>query len=413
MGGTLRPDASPDFSRFDTKKSDTSSIPDDQPTSTPPKMSETVVQSDQEGRNSTIKPQEATKSDSTNGADAPKDRGTPSTAKGNEEVKPSVEATQQPQASGWLGWLGMSSQVSQPPMADVPKDEVMEVDPPKEPENVQPNPPEQTSPEPTLAPGDDAGSTKPATSWFGFWYSSAPATTVPVPSAQMTTNLEVSAQESAPQNTEDVVMEDAPQTKALEVARPSGSSTWAFWSRDTSGPKDEAKTAGASEPGELAIIGDGSEAHPKRSSSAEVDGNPSLVKEPSSMPKEIPAKAILSKRNKRVRPQSIDIDNPISRPGTPHSDISTKTTPSRSTIPTQSKSSAPNSLLPSFRNTYRMKNNPSIIKQITQLLLRTQQPPANHVFLVKEPPKIKKAVAIGIRYVWRFIHLGLVPKLGI
>jgi hypothetical protein len=43
-----------------------------------------------------------------------------------------------------------------------------------------------------------------------------------------------------------------------------------------------------------------------------------------------------------------------------------------------------------------MKENPSILQQIAQVLLRTQQPPANHVFVAKEPPKIKKALAIGV-----------------
>ena len=43
-----------------------------------------------------------------------------------------------------------------------------------------------------------------------------------------------------------------------------------------------------------------------------------------------------------------------------------------------------------------MKENPSIIKQIAQFLLRTHQPPANHVFRVKETPRVRRAIAIGI-----------------
>ena len=43
-----------------------------------------------------------------------------------------------------------------------------------------------------------------------------------------------------------------------------------------------------------------------------------------------------------------------------------------------------------------MKDNPSILKQLAQFLLRTQQSPTNHVFLSKEPLKIQKALAIGI-----------------
>lgn len=43
-----------------------------------------------------------------------------------------------------------------------------------------------------------------------------------------------------------------------------------------------------------------------------------------------------------------------------------------------------------------MKENPSILRQIAQLLLRTQSPEKNHVFLAKDPPKIRKAIAIGV-----------------
>jgi hypothetical protein len=39
---------------------------------------------------------------------------------------------------------------------------------------------------------------------------------------------------------------------------------------------------------------------------------------------------------------------------------------------------------------------PSIIQQIARLIIHSEQAPVNHVFLVKEPPKIKKALAIGI-----------------
>lgn len=43
-----------------------------------------------------------------------------------------------------------------------------------------------------------------------------------------------------------------------------------------------------------------------------------------------------------------------------------------------------------------MKENPSILSQLSSFLLRTSQPQANHVFRVPESPKIKKAIAIGV-----------------
>jgi hypothetical protein len=89
----------------------------------------------------------------------------------------------------------------------------------------------------------------------------------------------------------------------------------------------------------------------------------------------------------------IDDATPI-RPSTPKVDTPTKATTSKT--PTAAKPLPPNLLLPSFTNTYKLKENPSILKQITQLLLRTQQSSAKHVYLAKEPPKVKKAIAIGV-----------------
>lgn len=40
--------------------------------------------------------------------------------------------------------------------------------------------------------------------------------------------------------------------------------------------------------------------------------------------------------------------------------------------------------------------NPSIIQQIARLLMPGQQSPSKHVFLIKDPPEIKRALAIGI-----------------
>lgn len=60
------------------------------------------------------------------------------------------------------------------------------------------------------------------------------------------------------------------------------------------------------------------------------------------------------------------------------------------------KSSPDNLLLPAFRETYQTMENPSVIQQIACFLMRSRQPQTKHVHLLREPPKIKKAIAIGI-----------------
>jgi len=81
--------------------------------------------------------------------------------------------------------------------------------------------------------------------------------------------------------------------------------------------------------------------------------------------------------------------------------ITTPVTATPAKTPAQIKESStaslpPNLLLPTFPSTYSMKGNPSIMQQITNFLLRTRQAPANHVYRVKEPPKIRKAISIGV-----------------
>ncbi|KAI0883424.1 uncharacterized protein GGS22DRAFT_166949 [Annulohypoxylon maeteangense] len=417
MGGTLRPRASPDFSRFESKKDNDNSESDSQSIKTLPKISETGTESKQDDTKS-MKPQETSNagaSDANNGNDVPKDlvkdQEGLNTTTNNSTIEPPIETLQQPpNSSGWLGgWFGRPSA----PGVAIPNDDKMDIDPPKEPESVEPenvqiNIAQQPS-EPSQVSIEPIQPLKPTSSWFGYWYSTTP--TIPEDSAQ--TTAETSSAQKSALETPDVVMEDAPPSKPTEPSQPPTSSTWAFWSRDTSQKNDTKKTT-ANEAGELAIIGDGSEANPRQSTSPEVNGNSTSAKEPSikgsKALKEAPLRVESIKRNKRGRPQSLDIDEPLSRPGTPQSDISTKTAPAKPATPGSSKSSTQNLLLPSFRNTYHMKNNPSIIRQITQLLLRTQQPPTNHVFLVKEPPKIKKAVAIGIHGLFPASYLR--PMIG-
>lgn len=203
---------------------------------------------------------------------------------------------------------------------------------------------------------------------------------------------------AASRDADDVPMDDAPPAAASQsTTKPSAGSTWAFFSRDK--PKT-GHASESSETGELAVVGERSERHPKRANSNDMGQDASTKAEP---PKEPPlqAKKDKGKKPKRTRPQSMDLDEVPSRPETPVSDaVSMKTTsPSKAkskTPTTATKTATPNLLLPSFRGTYRKKDNPSIVKQIAALLLRTQQPTAKHVFLVKDPPKIKKAVVIGV-----------------
>jgi len=154
-------------------------------------------------------------------------------------------------------------------------------------------------------------------------------------------------------------------------------------------------------------MGESSEHHPKRANSMEFKATPpkepslKSVKDEQQKTTATPSRESSGKKNKRARPLSMGTDEITdSRPATPKQEPPSKveSTPKAGTskTPSTAKTTPPNLLLPSFSNTYRQKENPTILQQITQLLLRTRQTPTKHVFLAKEKPKIKKALAIGV-----------------
>ncbi|KAK1467107.1 hypothetical protein CMEL01_11100 [Colletotrichum melonis] len=449
FGGTSKPSSTPDFRRFDTKKSIDSASFDG-----PADSSASLPQIPEDGA-ATPEGDATIKKDG--GSAAKAQAPSTETSKAVEGIPAKVDDTskaiEEPQAQGveppaaassWFGWLArapVTETQSFTPVEETPK----EADPLPEPESQQAPPAETPSAE---APAENAGPNPPSStnSWFGFWYSNAPATENPpdsdTPKPTESTEMPKAPEEPAKQP-EDVVMEDAPPPKPEPAKTPSAGSTWAFWSRDTR-PKAEGSKSQTAQPesGELAIIGQGSEAQPEhtgisveqaQSDQATKDGKNAKSSKDAKSSKSTKAgtasaPSTIGRKSKRNRPQSMDLDIP-SRPGTPNRPESVasskaslaettpkepplkpgtpKASPSQETL---SKATPPNLLLPSFGSTYRMKNNPSIIKQITSLLLRTQQPPANHVYKVKETPKIKKAIAIGVHGLFPAMYLR--PMVG-
>ncbi|KAK2035104.1 hypothetical protein LX32DRAFT_647883 [Colletotrichum zoysiae] len=377
FGGTLKPSSTPDFRRFDTKKS-TDSASFDGPADS-----------------STSLPQIPE-----NGAVTPEDN-TADTKKDSDTIAVEVTETQ-----------------TFAPVEEQPK----EAEPPKAPEvqaEVQAAP--VTEPPAAQTHGAQPGPNPPAStnSWFGFWYSnpSEPEAPSKDDTAKAASIIEgVGTAEPTAKEPEDVVMDDAPPPPKPEPAKqPTAGSTWAFWSRETRPKTEGTKTTPVQpESGELAVIGQGSEAHPEhtglkvdqnQSDGSAKDGkNAKESKDAKSKATKtgiVSAPSTLGRKSKRTRPLSVDTDAP-SRPGTPNrpeSVASSKasimeatpkeppikpgTPKTSSSQEAPSKSMPANLLLPSFGSTYRMKENPSI-------------PPANHVFKAKETPKINKAICVGV-----------------
>ncbi|KAI0550270.1 hypothetical protein F4679DRAFT_543696 [Xylaria curta] len=389
MGNTRRSEAAADFSRYETSKKESSTESDRQSTKTLRTISEANTVADIEAQQSqqSKRTPALERPEAVNASDGPGD--TVPTREPVSSIPVATENVSQPASSaGWLSWLSRpTTQGQSEPASDTTKDHQ---NTPETAESIQPQDPRvQVSPQ-TLKP------TKQTSSWFGFWSSSTNSTAQEC--EEQGSGGDAKVEELGNGENGDVVMRDAPAppAPASVTAQPSVGSTWAFWSRDTA-PRKAGEGAPSAEQGELAVIGDGSETSPRRSSvevKEEISNKKVLSIKAS---REQPPKGSPSKKTKKGQSQSIDTNESLAaRPGTPNSDAAIKSPPSKPTTTSTPKVLPPNLLLPSFKSTYRMKENPSIIKQISRLLLRTQQPPTNHLSLSKDVPIVKKAIAIGV-----------------
>lgn len=284
----------------------------------------------------------------------------PTEQKPNASMRPAT-------SSGWLGgWLGkQAAQSSEMPGASSPRPPSVEVPAPQDP--VKPLSDQVQAP---ISVDDASMSTNAATtsiSWFGLWATAAPS------AVAKTLKTKISAKEDE-SDTDTAMKDTSEKTPSETAAEPAAGSSWAFWSIDT-GKRSTKLPDGTKDLGQLAVVGEASQNKPE------------------------PAKAVMikedkkTKSNKRGRPLSTElVDEPpsASQPETPVS----KSTPTQSPAP--SKASPPNLLMPSVKSTYSLMDNPSIIQQVARLLLHGQQKPVNHVYLTKERPKIRKALAIGV-----------------
>ncbi|KAI0971799.1 hypothetical protein F4678DRAFT_431982 [Xylaria arbuscula] len=402
MGNTQRSEAAADFSRFETNK-ETRSDSDGQSTGT----LRTIAEMDtniQDGQSvSSTKPPEGV-----NTGDGPSDAIATSgpAAPGHSIDDPSVSTENTPQvptsSTSWLpSWFSGSTaqELGEPTKTSVDGQR-------NTPDAVKLTQPQDVQAEP---PPEISKAMKQTGPWFSLWSSSADSNT------QKTADEATTSEESKTQQIKDVVMGEAPTSAdasppAPSTTQPSAGSTWAFWFREPT-PRTIGEDVSTTEQGELAVIGDGSETSPRKSS-VEVNGeNRNKDEPPIRSAQKRPSKDPRTTKAKRSRPQSLDLDeSPTTRPGTPNSDMAVKNMPSKSATTLIHKALPPNLLLPSFKSTYRMKENPSVIKKITQLLLRTQQPPPNHVYLSKETPTIKKAMAIGVHGLFPASYLR--PMIG-
>ncbi|KAI1268534.1 hypothetical protein F5Y18DRAFT_375745 [Xylariaceae sp. FL1019] len=378
ISGTPCQGPSADFSRFETNKPEPSVSAD----TTPATTSATPLPNATEPQ---VEPQQShTAGATTDGVDATSVKESFRSTDGADKSGVSsaeTEADATPaNSAGWLSWIARSApqRPHQPAPAEDTKAQVGQ----QEVELPDSKPPEvmdETATPETSVPA------RPATSWFGFFTANpSPAQHVePAPIKDDTDTEPTTSKGDA----------SAPKPQQL-----SAGTTWAFWSRDTYGRKKGEATSHAE--GELAVMAETVGTGSSGPIDVEVDDD--------SRKNEIVVRPVEESKGKKIKEipglknisQSSTV-RPTSQSGA-ELQLQTKTSSNKS-IPA-------NLLLPSFESTYYLKENPSLIQQITQVLLRVRQPPINHVFLSRETQRIRKAIAIGVHGF--FPHAFLRPMIG-
>ncbi|KAF2653984.1 hypothetical protein K491DRAFT_694183 [Lophiostoma macrostomum CBS 122681] len=271
------------------------------------------------------------------------------------------------------------------------------------------------------------------TSWFWLWSSAQNAQTnqpppASVPAATEDAASKPDAHQDAPaeasldtsrEGEHDARVEpaadipDAPQEDAVAAAAPSKPSGWAFFFRAQPKNADQSSDSAAhKQVGELAVSGSPSQSHPEAAQFNEQEQpREEPVKEPvkeSVKPVE-ESVAKRSFRSLRGRPKAkgakdTPTDTPMSSKTVTPSQVSPSHSPTRpDTAPAaqptpkviRAKEEPANLLLPEFRNTYSFVQKPTYWQLIRQYFLGDEAP-MPHLHINPAPPRIKKAVAIGV-----------------
>ncbi|KAI9794741.1 MAG: hypothetical protein M1835_006372 [Candelina submexicana] len=323
-----------------------------------------------------------------------------------------AEDIQRPSSAppGWRGWFVKSTDGSirraaaKAALPEAPTEETPQ--PAKDPQEMSEarpatrNDDDQKKGLDALVPNEDPK--QQARSWFGLW-----GGITQVPAVEMATN-EVIKSQAVPHQKPLVVPEGGPhggaQTPPDKVTKdgaegnviaepdttPRRSSGWAFWFKNQTSP-DNGTRPPNSNLGELAVTDTPSQSQPEVT----------RYEHSKTTPSEEPAKP-----GKKGLKRSLEVpDDPLDRVAKP--ETSPRSPPSHSPAPSKSKltdlvaskqsqKSLPNLVLPAFKSTYTEVQSPSMLQQITRLLLYSDQPAVKHINIVREPQRIKKALAIGV-----------------
>ncbi|KAF2126943.1 hypothetical protein P153DRAFT_433429 [Dothidotthia symphoricarpi CBS 119687] len=289
-------------------------------------------------------------------------------------------------------------------------------------QNAQPNPPPPVEEAPTSQP-DQVPEASPEV--LPELPPRPAPKSAPEPVPEPAQDAQPPQQTDTPAPAETIAQDAQPTSKGS--AKPSG---WAFWYRGK--PEDNQKpTDGAAQKhvGEVAVFDTPSQSHPEAAQFNEQEQPKDDAPQKDDVPQkddapqkgDAPQESLQqskrdsittrSLRSLRGRPKtkSVSKDPPADTPSSSNTVTPTSTSPVREPAPletapgtqpapkqsTKTKQEPPNLLFPEFKTTYQLVQQPSFWKQVRQYFLGGE-PATPHLHINPAPPRIKKAVAIGI-----------------
>ena len=300
----------------------------------------------------------------------------------------SVNLTQQ----SWLGWLARNGTVSKAPLAagmgssdlannNMPKEKTigntLTSDNLKAQKQVEPEEANTSQQVGNFGVEDQ----QPPRSWLGLWNN----TGSPIAKGSETTSLNNDAND-APKGLlpKMQVSNPEPNEEDLDTTNKSG---WAFWSRANASSMS-LNSSQKPEVGELAVAGSNSQSKPENATVNTADGVP----------------ATSGTSAKRGRPSSLEVTDNTKQLNAKITNVNgnsavalqTTSKPKTTRSAVLAQSSPPNLILPSLKKTFVYEENPGLLQQLRRLLYVNNYSTPKHVKLLKEPPRIKKALSIGI-----------------
>lgn len=331
----------------------------------------------------------------------------------------------------WIGWLagGNDPQTEPSQMASLQNDqEIVQPNPlnasslkvkPQTEEASQPQSESIRSTQPERS-GLDKSQVQPSTSaqrrsWIPLWNNasaaqSAPNIASPIKDfkAQPSPDMTPSLAKAVAQGLEPAQSSSATTTRESSIPPPQPStagksSAWVFWSRDKGAETQSLKDAPRE--GELAVANTESENKPRRTS-IDMQKPAKRTSVGSSSSKE----SSTLQKDKNVTPNtktSSDLKQTDSGAVVQTTKTQNKEASAIAIAPADAETSKPATvvpakktyehlLLPSLYDTLKLPEDPSLLERLTRLFYTSDQPELKHLNLVKDPPRIKNALAIGV-----------------